>query len=359
MENKFSLSKRTLLLADDSVTIQKVVNLTFADENIEVITVGDGDAAMRKFVEVEPDLVMADVNMPGVDGYRICEKIKQDARTKRIPVILLVGSFEPFDEEKARQVGADDFLTKPFQSILQLVNKVSELLNAKTEEDAFLAPIENPSAPVISFSDALKMMPSDEFDSADASIESLGDAGMDDEMIQTAQIGSAPDAGRKFESSSVYQSFAEDFDETSVKQLSGARETADYPPHEDWAETQPLSKAQFKEITGDSSQEKTSSVLDFDELDLFDFPKTNKEENSSEVVSLTESETFSKRQNASLRTARELTNGDVEISDNAAKSENLSPEMIEAIADKVVEKLSSRVIKKVVRETIAQMDKRK
>ena len=122
------VSKRKLLLADDSITIQKVVNLTFADEGIEVITAGDGDTAMQKFVEIKPDLVMVDVNMPGMDGYRICELIKQDDETKQIPVILLVGSFEPFDEEEARRVGADDYLTKPFQSIRQLVNKVSIFL---------------------------------------------------------------------------------------------------------------------------------------------------------------------------------------------------------------------------------------
>jgi len=73
------VSKRKLLLADDSVTIQKVVNLTFADEGIEVITVGDGDSAMQKFVEDKPDLVMADVNMPGLDGYRIVQCIWRKA----------------------------------------------------------------------------------------------------------------------------------------------------------------------------------------------------------------------------------------------------------------------------------------
>jgi CheY-like chemotaxis protein len=137
------VAKRRLLLADDSTTIQKVVNLTFADEGIEVVAVGDGDAAMQKFVEATPDLVMLDVNMPGLDGYRLCEMIKQDDETKEIPVILLVGSFEPFDENEARRVGADDFLTKPFPSIRQLVNKVSDLLDAKTSTDNSLYLLED------------------------------------------------------------------------------------------------------------------------------------------------------------------------------------------------------------------------
>jgi DNA-binding response OmpR family regulator len=123
------MSKRKLLLADDSITIQKVVNLTFADEGIEVIAVGDGDSAMRKFDDFIPDLVMADVNMPGMNGYEMCHIIKNNEETNQIPVILLVGSFEPFDEAEATRVGADDYLTKPFQSIRQLVNKVTDLLN--------------------------------------------------------------------------------------------------------------------------------------------------------------------------------------------------------------------------------------
>ena len=128
------MSKKKLLLADDSVTIQKVVNLTFADEGIEVISVGDGDSAMTKILETSPDLVMLDVNMPGLSGYEICENLRQSEQFKRLPVILLVGSFEPFDEDESRRVGANDYLTKPFQSIRQLVNTVTNLLVSNESE---------------------------------------------------------------------------------------------------------------------------------------------------------------------------------------------------------------------------------
>ena len=127
------MSKHKLLLADDSITIQKVVNLTFADEGVEVISVSDGNAAIEKLAEFTPDLVMVDINMPGMSGYEICERIRQNEATRQTPVILLVGSFEPFDEEEARRVGANDFLTKPFQSIRQLVTKVTGLLDAGKE----------------------------------------------------------------------------------------------------------------------------------------------------------------------------------------------------------------------------------
>lgn len=145
--------QKKLLLADDSVTIQKVVNLTFADEGIEVVAVGDGDAAMERFVEFAPDLLMVDVNMPGMDGYRICEMIKQDQETAHIPVILLVGSFEPFDEDEAYRVGADGYLTKPFQSIRQLVGKVSALLDSNAAAAA-PAPAADAAAAKTDFEDA-------------------------------------------------------------------------------------------------------------------------------------------------------------------------------------------------------------
>ncbi len=128
--------KKTLLLADDSPTIQKVINLTFADEGIDVIAVSDGNAAIQQLREMTPDLVMADVHMPGLNGYQICERLRQNAELKNVPVILLVGSFEPFDEEEAKRVGADDFLMKPFQSIRQLVSRVGALLEPAQQEIA-------------------------------------------------------------------------------------------------------------------------------------------------------------------------------------------------------------------------------
>lgn len=122
------MTAQKILLADDSVTIRKVVELTFADEGIEVVSVADGDTAMTRFAEIHPDMVIADVNMPGMNGYQICESIKTQDATRHIPVILLVGSFEPFDPGEASRVGANYYFTKPFHSIRELVEKVSEYL---------------------------------------------------------------------------------------------------------------------------------------------------------------------------------------------------------------------------------------
>jgi len=128
------LATRKLLLADDSVTIQKVVNLTFADEGMEVTSVGDGSSAIEKLDELMPDIVLADIHMPGLTGYQVCGQIKQNPKFQHIPVILLVGSFEPFDEEEAKRSGADDYLTKPFQSIRQLVSRVNALIPQQAPE---------------------------------------------------------------------------------------------------------------------------------------------------------------------------------------------------------------------------------
>lgn len=125
------MEKVKLLLADDSVAIRKVIELTFAEEGYDVTTVGDGNSAMEKFVEIAPDCVIADVNMPGMGGYQLCEMIKGDDSTRTIPVILVVGSFEAFDPGEASRVGADHYFTKPFQSLRDVVVKVGDLLAVK------------------------------------------------------------------------------------------------------------------------------------------------------------------------------------------------------------------------------------
>jgi CheY-like chemotaxis protein len=120
--------KRRILLADDSVTIQKVIELTFMDEDYEVRAVSNGDEALALLPEVKPEFVIADVHMPGANGYEVCRRSKQ--LRADVPVLLLVGTFEPFDENEARSCGADSFLKKPFDS-QELLQRVQELLASK------------------------------------------------------------------------------------------------------------------------------------------------------------------------------------------------------------------------------------
>jgi CheY-like chemotaxis protein len=131
---------KTLLLADDSVTIQKVVGLSFANEELNLVTVDNGDDALTQAREIKPDIILADVVMPGLDGYEVCEAVNADEALKHIPVLLLSGTFEPFDEARAKQVGALGHITKPFEA-QALVERVNEILSdAGTEAEAIAEP---------------------------------------------------------------------------------------------------------------------------------------------------------------------------------------------------------------------------
>jgi CheY-like chemotaxis protein len=131
---------KTLLLADDSVTIQKVVGISFASEDIAITTVDNGDDAIAKARELRPDMVLADVVMPGKNGYEVCEAIKADASLQHIPVLLLTGTFEAFDEERAEQAGAVGHVSKPFEA-QTLVERVKEIL-ARAPAPPVAAPAE-------------------------------------------------------------------------------------------------------------------------------------------------------------------------------------------------------------------------
>ena len=118
---------QTLLLADDSVTIQRVIELTFADEDIDVVAVSDGDQAIARLDTVPPDIVLVDVGMPGKSGYEVAAYVKRSPRLSHIPVVLLTGAFEPVDEAKATGAGCDGVLAKPFEPQL-VIGRVKELL---------------------------------------------------------------------------------------------------------------------------------------------------------------------------------------------------------------------------------------
>ncbi|MEM9594008.1 MAG: response regulator [Acidobacteriota bacterium] len=138
---------KTILLADDSTTIQKVVELTFMDQDYQVVAVSDGNTAVAKLQELTPDLVIADVHMPGLGGYDVCRQVKQ--AQPQIPVLLLVGTFEQFDEGEAQACGAQGHLKKPFDS-QELLTQVADLIAAAGSAEpaplaAAPAPFETPT----------------------------------------------------------------------------------------------------------------------------------------------------------------------------------------------------------------------
>jgi CheY-like chemotaxis protein len=122
-----------LLLADDSITIQKVVELVLADEDFQIKSVSNGEDALNLLDTFRPDVVLADIEMPKINGYNLCEKIKKNPLTSHVPVILLAGAFEPIDEELAKEVGADDSVIKPFES-QELISKINAALAIAASE---------------------------------------------------------------------------------------------------------------------------------------------------------------------------------------------------------------------------------
>jgi CheY-like chemotaxis protein len=120
---------RILFLADDSVTIQRVVELTFAHEDIRVVSVGDGRKAVQWLESEKPDIVLLDVELPELNGFDVAARVRKSPRLRHVPILLLAGAFEAVDEERARNVGMDGIVKKPFEPE-QLVLRVKELLSA-------------------------------------------------------------------------------------------------------------------------------------------------------------------------------------------------------------------------------------
>lgn len=142
---------KTILLADDSVTIQKVVAISFASEDVAVVSVDNGDDAITTAREIRPDIVLADVVMPGKNGYEVCAAIKADPDLKHIPVLLLTGTFEAFDESRAREVGSAGHIAKPFeaQSLINEVRRLIDAAGASAAQSPADAPAESTESPAV------------------------------------------------------------------------------------------------------------------------------------------------------------------------------------------------------------------
>ena len=116
-----------------------MVALALEEQGIDVVSVGNGEAAVRRIPDLTPDLVLADVFMPVRNGYEVCEFVKKDERFSHVPVILLVGAFDPLDEKEARRVGADGVLKKPFVPPDPLIAMVTSALEKNPKLAAELA----------------------------------------------------------------------------------------------------------------------------------------------------------------------------------------------------------------------------
>ena len=173
-----------LLVADDSITIQKIVSMAFEVEDAEVEGIGDGQEALDRISQFKPDIVLADVDMPGLDGFELSAKIKESPETSAIKVLLLASDFEEFDEQRYQSCGADNHISKPFKSD-DIVAMVKSLLETSGEETAPLAAVD-----LVETEDELAGLEPNEEPSLEellASVEELsteGLSGVEDEAIE-------------------------------------------------------------------------------------------------------------------------------------------------------------------------------
>ena len=142
-----------ILVADDNSNIQKMVALALKDQGIDVVAVGNGEAAVRKISDIRPDLVLADVFMPVRNGYEVCQYVKTDPSLAHIPVILLVGAFDPLDEQEAQRVGADGVLKKPFVPPDPLISMVKSALQRAGVAHGTAAAVKTPEPEALKASD--------------------------------------------------------------------------------------------------------------------------------------------------------------------------------------------------------------
>ena len=207
-----------LLLADDSVTIQRVIELTFSGEDIQVIAVNDGEQAIARIPTEKPDIVLADIGMPKKGGYDVAAFVKGRGDLEHIPVLLLAGAFEPVDQARAEQVRCDGVLIKPFEP-RQVIERVRELLEGVKGSPAQATadvprPVERlsprpdsqpplPAAPVAAPMAAAPVLDSDAaldeyFESLNAAFESVGPAIPPATLVDTppARTGDAPNRRR-------------------------------------------------------------------------------------------------------------------------------------------------------------------
>jgi len=117
-----------VMVVDDSITMRKVTSRVLDNHSIEVMTAQDGIDAIEQLHSRVPDLMLLDIEMPRMDGYELLEHIRADARLRHVPIVMITSRAGQKHRRKARQAGANDYLTKPYQEV-ELVEKVSEMLD--------------------------------------------------------------------------------------------------------------------------------------------------------------------------------------------------------------------------------------
>ena len=128
------MAKGKILVVDDEIYIVHILDFSLGIEGYEVMTALDGEAALAKVAQDKPDLIVLDIMMPKLDGYETCKALKSNPETKDIPVILLSAKGRNVDQKVGFEVGADDYITKPF-SPRKLVERINAILGQTSRTD--------------------------------------------------------------------------------------------------------------------------------------------------------------------------------------------------------------------------------
>jgi two-component system alkaline phosphatase synthesis response regulator PhoP len=129
-----SVAKGKILVVDDEVYIVHILDFSLGVEGYDVMTALDGEQALAKVAQDKPDLIVLDIMMPKLDGYETCKALKSDPETRDIPVILLSAKGRNVDQKVGFEVGADDYITKPF-SPRKLVERINSILGQTSRQD--------------------------------------------------------------------------------------------------------------------------------------------------------------------------------------------------------------------------------
>ncbi|GAB4294806.1 MAG: response regulator [Desulfuromonadia bacterium] len=125
--------KRTILIVEDEESLLKLESILLTSKGFEVKGVIDGAAALKSISEELPDLVVLDIMLPGIDGFEVCRRIKNDPRTAHIPVVMLTAKKSAQDQKRGEEVGADAYITKPFKSA-HVVETIMRLMESRNPE---------------------------------------------------------------------------------------------------------------------------------------------------------------------------------------------------------------------------------
>ena len=145
------VDKQRILIVDDDNNIAELISLYLVKECYETLIVNDGESALARIPEFNPDLMLLDIMLPGIDGYEVCRRVRT---TSELPIIMLSAKGETFDKVLGLQLGADDYIEKPFDS-KEMVARVKAVLRRSVSKAVSVTTQADPDIDAVSYPDLL------------------------------------------------------------------------------------------------------------------------------------------------------------------------------------------------------------